>query len=122
MLLIKKILRFVAGLLAASANLAAFGGLAWWVSTENNVMGYIAAALFAIMAVLGAIIVFILIVFDDKTTTVQRHQKGAREEGKLDAGTVAAAMIVANSEQYYDQEDAAEDYAGDDYADDIDID
>ena len=103
------------GLVAATATLAAFGGLSWWVSTEGSVVGYIAAALFGIMAVLGAIIVYILIVFDDKTPSVRVDAGKNGSDGDLDPGMVAAAMLVGTSEQFHDNEsvDASDDYSDD---------
>jgi uncharacterized membrane protein len=111
--LLKKIFRILVGVLGAAVNIAVFGGLSWWVSTEHNVVGYIAAGLFGIMAILGAILVFILIVFDDKTPPVKKTPDGkGKSDGRLDAGSMAAAMIVANADnQDYD--------AGDDYSDDM---
>lgn len=110
----------MAGVLGSIVNIAVFGGLAWWVSTEDNAVGYIAAVLFGIMAVLGAIIVFLMIVLDDKSADVRHGDRQAENNGKLDPATMAAAMIVANSDQFYDQDDSANDYVDDDT--DIDID
>gem|GEM_PF-6253263 len=103
------------GLVAATATLAVFGGLSWWVSTEGSTVGYIAAALFGIMAVLGAIIVYIMIVFEDKTPSVKVDKGKSGSEGELDAGTVAAAMLVGTSNQFHDDEsvDASDDYSDD---------
>jgi len=116
---LKKILRVVAGLAGAAANAAVFGGLSWWVSTENSVVGYIAAGLFGIMAVLGAIIVFVVIVVDDKTPAVKPVLKQKKSDDSLDPGTMAAAMLVANADQFHD-EDAGDDYdVDDDYSDDM---
>jgi len=118
---IKKIFRWLAGLLGAAVNVGIFGGLSWWVSTEGSVVGYIAAGLFGIMAVLGAIIIFVLIVFDDKTPPVKPVSKQNKSDDKLDAGTVAAAMLVGTSDQFHDSDgyDADDDYSGEDYSDDM---
>ena len=107
----KKIFKVIAGLLAACTTLAAFGGLSWWVSTEGSTVGYIAAGLFGIMAVLGAILAYIAIVFEDKSPSVRSTSNKATSEGELDPGTVAAAMLIATSDQFHD--DNAADVDGD---------
>ena len=119
--LMKKIFRWLAGLLGAAVNVGIFGGLSWWVSTENSTVGYIAAGLFGIMAVLGAVIVFVLIAFDDKTPPVKHAGKQKKSADKLDAGTVAADLLVGPSGQFHDSDgyDAGDDYSGEDYSDDM---
>ena len=109
-------MRLIAGILGSLINLAIFGGLAWWVSTEDTALGYIAAGLFGIMALLGAIIIFIMFVFEDKTPPVARKQQASASKGELDTATMAAAMIVSNADQFEDESDMD---GGDDYSDDL---
>lgn len=96
--------------------LAAFGGLSWWVSTEGNAAGYIAAGFFSIMAVLGAIIVYIMIVFEDQTSPVKSVSSSDRSNGEVDPVTIVAAMLVGTSDQFHEETTYDID---DDYPDDL---
>jgi len=80
-------------------------------------VGYIATALFGIMAVLGAILVYIAIVFEDISPTAGPTGNKTTSQEELDPGTMAAAMLVATSDQFHDDDAADVDADAGDYDD-----
>lgn len=112
----KKIFRVIAAIIAAAITLALFAALSWWVSTEDSTLGYVAAVLFGIMALLGAPIVYIMIAIEDKTPPPIKDR--SKSADTIDAGTMAAAMLVGSSEQLQaDDNEVADSGIGDDFTD-----
>ncbi|MCP4044296.1 MAG: hypothetical protein GY731_20465 [Gammaproteobacteria bacterium] len=92
----KKPFRIVLGLLCALGNLVLFGGLAWWVSDEGSVLGYVATGLFVLMAVGGDFVAFTWFAMEDKGYKPLAGAGG--DKGEVDATTLGVTLMVGSSD------------------------
>ena len=108
----KKLFRILLGLVVGALAAAVFGWLSWYVVDEGSFVGTIAAGLFGIMAVLGAILGFLWVVVDDTTDTpvVLPSRKGKRQPDTVNPVHMGAAMLVATSDNFIDGDDADVDF------------
>ena len=117
----KKAFRILLGLIAGSTFAALFGWFSWYVVDEGSFVGYIAAGLFAIMAVFGAVLGFIWFAVEGEPTEPVHLPRRGKGEDKADPVVMGVAMLNATSDNFMEPDSTPDtDFSGDDGGDFLD--